>query len=159
MKIFFLFISILFGGSVFCQTANDTVDVFSFSPDLLDSLIFEEVNRVRSENDLTQLFYSDSLNQQANDHVLQMVKLRKTFYSDSTSKVEECNLKIFFRNSNPTVTYRELAGRMVKQWLNSPAAARLILGEFFLYGGCGVTYEEWKNISEIYIYTCFRISP
>ena len=158
MKLFFLLISIFFGSSAFTQNEKDTVNASTFSPELLESLIFEEVNRIRLENDLAELIQVDSLSEQVDYHAINMADGRKVFDSDSTSDMIECNAKIFFRNSNPSLTYLELAENIASQWLNSPEESQLILGASFLYGGCGVTYEEWKSISEIYIYSCFRIS-
>ena len=102
-------------------------------------MIFEEVNRVRLKNDLPKLFFSDSLDVDAEKHVKDMQHANDNYYSNSAKKVGECNAKIFYRNDNLYVhLYRVRKSNCPKNGLDSPGHAKLILGEFFLYGASAV---------------------
>lgn len=157
MKVLSLIFSLVLFVTGYAQKADDTVDVFTFNADLLDSLIFEEINQTRLDSNLAKLFHSDSLDAEAYKHSEFMTQQRSISYSEGGKKAGECNSKTFYRNVRK-ITYREYAKGIVQQWLESDGHAKLILGEFFLYGACGVDYMEWKSINEMYVYVCFRIS-
>lgn len=157
MKIFPCIFSLLLLLNSFGQTSKDTIIAEDFNPQLLDSLIFEEINQARLDSNLAKLFYSDSLDAEASSHAEFMTQQQTIVYSKEGKKAGECNSKTFYRNVSK-ITYREYAKRIVQQWLASKGHAKLLLGEFFLYGGCGVSWMEWKSVNEMYVYVCFRIS-
>lgn len=122
---------------------------------LLDSLIFEEVNVQRLITNKAKIFKSDSLDIQANQHSRVMAHAGDIFYSSFKNKAGECNLKLSLGSG---MNYQEIAKIIVDRWKASPGHAELILGEYFIYGGCGVSTREMSTSDAVELFVCFRIS-
>lgn len=123
------------------QTAQDTIPSDSLNTDLLDSLIFDTVNRERLKIKEAKLFWSDELMAACRAQSERMLEEGKVSYSDA--KAGECILTMTFPSGEET--YGSLAQSIVQRWLDSPGHKKLILGSFFIEGGAGTAYSYKKG--------------
>ena len=126
---------------VFSQKADDLIG--DLNTELLDSLVFEEVNKVRLENEQPKLYWNESLASKAQLHSAEMVKQKKAFYDEST-EAGQCIVDMLLIQYD--VTYGEAAKWVVERWMNSPGHKDLMINSFFTSGGIGSAFTFSEEI-------------
>ena len=155
MRIVLPLFMLIFTLSGFAQSRDAVFEAHNADLLLLDSLIFEEVNIQRLAYSQAKIFKSDSLELEASKHSVAMAHQGNIFYSSSKKKAGECNIEYTVESS---LTYGEISKIIVEKWLVSPGHSKLILGEYFIYGGVGVSTREDSRSDHVTIFVCFRIS-
>ena len=141
-------VAILFLSSYSLQAQNGP------DKDYLDSLLFERVNHYRLQHNQAKIFISDSLTKVAQEHSSYMLEKNQIEYSNTKKKTGECNTIIEVEADE--MVEIEIVDAIINRWLNSPGHAKLILGEFFLYGGGSISFS--KTDTGYRYYACFMIS-
>ncbi|UKN02926.1 CAP domain-containing protein [Paracrocinitomix mangrovi] len=137
--------------NVFSQSHKDSVSVDNFNEELADSLIFNLVNRERMDRNMPKLFKSERLSKASNVHAGEIKSSDKLTYSDTQSG--EC---IQINEIKNGFTYDELVKVVFKKWIKSPGHEKLLMGEFFLYGGVSIQLKKVE--SKVIIYAVMQVS-
>lgn len=130
-----LYVLPLFGWAQF-----DVIDTANFDLELLDSLILEEVNKLRKRKRADSLIFDQSLNEASQDHAQYMAdeedlthtqksKIKRSpydrviYYGGTHSAVGEniqaVNLTAMLEKSKYRLTYQKLAKEIVENWEKS----------------------------------------
>jgi uncharacterized protein YkwD len=133
------------------QKPTDLIE--DLNNDLLDSLIFEEVNKRRLEIKQAKLYLSETLTLEAKEHSTEMVKANEIYYQEK-SGIGECILAILVIQFD--VTYQDLAIQIVERWLNSPGHYDLLMTQFFTDAGVGSAHRFSEEIG-IELKVSFRL--
>lgn len=128
------------------QSVSEKIGEGKFDLHVVDSLIRDLVTAERRARNCPALIESISMSETAMRHSLSVLDSAKITYLP-LHKGQCIALDKFELNK---YSHLEIAEVIVNRWLNSPGHEKLIVGEFFIFGGLGLASRiVGKNIVEI----------
>lgn len=144
------------------QNFNQPVDGFNFKQDMLQYLIWNEVNLIRVKNYLDELNPEQILNEEAIAQALELAELDLSkpesadFLYESlaekscTEEVKFISGKYALKKEGNPVTYSQLAKDIVDAWMLNPKTAELVLSRPERFVGLGAELSD--DSKKVYIF-------